>query len=295
MPSDQINATLKPRVICDPQALSKLRRFLRPQRPEIKRRYSGARTPAPSLIERVAFNARGHCKDERARARGIGNGCEIVERIRFRPMQILHDQEHRPARAHATQKRGGNPAFATVTRRVVHGIVERALLRWLRQVEKVIEEDQVIRCCGSAGDRIRCRGAALGFRRSRRHAEHACNECTKRIAPLARSKIENERDVTGKSARSRFLGEHLRQAGLADAGFAADVDDCAVPGLRNAVEHRLQHGDLATAAHQRHGGGRCWPGARADHAPYARRCVEPFEGNLPHGFELDQLLHRLLD
>jgi hypothetical protein len=100
--------------------------------------------------------------------------------------------------------------LAAVARRIIHGIVERALLRRLRQVQKVGKEDHVAGSRHAALEHASRRRAALRFRCTGAELEHTCDQGPDRVASLFHAEIEHERDMTGESARARFLRKCLR-------------------------------------------------------------------------------------
>ena len=71
---------------------------------------------------------------------GRGERGQMRERDAVRPMDILDPDHDRAAGAGAPQQLANRLALAAVTGLVVHGVVDRAQVRWLGGVEQVVEE-----------------------------------------------------------------------------------------------------------------------------------------------------------
>src|SRR3984893_2259078 len=118
-----------------------------------------------------------------------------------------------------------------IARRVVHRVIERAMLRQLRQIEEVGEKHHVVANRKSALDGACRRGAALRLRARRGQSEKTSDESASGVPPLPGAEIEHKRNMAGKAAFAGGGRKDLHEACLTDAGFAANADDPAMARL----------------------------------------------------------------
>ena len=106
---------------------------------------SAAASGAPSRIDRVALDAGGHHQQAGSVSHRRGQRRKMRQDLRVRPVQILDDDQGRAGSAGVRRDCRRDCAFAAIARGVVHRVIERPPFAELRQIKKIIEEDQLIR------------------------------------------------------------------------------------------------------------------------------------------------------
>ena len=188
------------------------------------------------------------------------------EREPVRPVHVLDDQE--PWRAGACpldQPRHGR-ALALVAAGVVHGVVERAQLDRLRQVEQVVEEHGVRLGHEAVGQGRAGRGSGrLGPAGEVVEAEQPAHEGPDRVPAGAGAEVEHEPGMAGEAGLLGRVLELLDQTGLADSGLAPHEHGPAAPAPDARVKDGAELAELGVAADERSAG----RGRRRGHSPQA--------------------------
>ena len=184
----------------------------------------------------------------------------------------------------STTSRRGRRALAVRTSRatvsrlprwrrgVVHGVVERAQLQRLRQIEQVVEVDPVLVGDQALGDRARGRRDPRLDAAAAWHLQQAADQRADRVLPGARAEVEHQALVLAEAQGLGLAPELLDQPGLADAGAAAQVDRVPGTAVATGLEQPPELGELRAPADEGAGGrrpdlGRCRSGARPRPAP----------------------------
>ena len=139
--------------------------------------------PAPaSLVDRIAVQARGQQQQAWAFGRDDGQSCQMGERDWVRPMHVLDHKEPGLRSAGPRDHPRQQLPLATIAVGIVHGLVDRAQRRGLRQIEQIVEEhavlfgDQRLRRCM----RRRRGGSRVGRAVDR---QQAAQQAADRVAP----------------------------------------------------------------------------------------------------------------
>ena len=223
-----VDASLQQLRVGEFQPLPELGGLLRPQRAEINCREPSAHAAPPSVVQRVAFDARRHRQDDPTFGGDFGDGSEGVERRAIGPVQIFDDQHQRPLRAQAAYQLDGDPLPAAGPNRIVHRPVERPQIRRLRNIQQVVQEHPIRRGHKSLTHRIACCLDPVLFRTRGSKREQARNQGPRGIASLAGAEVEHQRGMAGKALLPGEMADRLHQPCLADSCFTADVDDLSM-------------------------------------------------------------------
>ena len=136
------------------RALGHRHRLLAPKRAEVDGfERSAARPTLPSLVELVAVDARGHDQHRRALSHSAGKLGQMRERRAVGPMHVLDDQQSRLFSARSLDDPGEGAPLTANSRCVVHRIVQGAQFPGLRNIEEIVEEDELFRLHEILGQR----------------------------------------------------------------------------------------------------------------------------------------------
>ena len=198
--------------------------------------------------------------------------------LRVRPVQILDDDQGRAASAGVRRDCRRHCAFAAIARGVVHRVIERPPFAELRQIKKIIEEDQLLPGDDLLIDQTLDGLAPLLGRGGRREIKQALQQAANRVLTPADAEIEHQAPMRPKSPR---LGEGphlLDQSRLADAGLATHIDDMAGAPAERGLEDALELVEFGFAADE-HASVRRRRGVARNAAqpPSSDRRIDPLE------------------
>ena len=148
-----LDASKRDGMSCVDETSGQAQRLLPSQWTEIDgREWRSTATCAPRSVERVALDTRGHDQKAGTIRHRRGKRRKMFEHLRISPVKILHNDQHRSGAAAARDERRRQFAFAAVTSGVVHGVIKRAPLACLRQVEQVMKKNEPLRRDGPFSD-----------------------------------------------------------------------------------------------------------------------------------------------
>ena len=218
------------------------------QRPEIdghERTAAGA--GAPGVVERVALDPRGHDQDGAAGGRRIGKARQVIEGGLIGPVHVLDGEQEGRQRAGLAHQRGDRFARAAAARRAVHGVIERAQIGRLRQVQKIVQEHAPLGERGVRGDRpLECRLA--GRRLAGAQPEQTAHQRPDGVLAGRRAEVQDQTGVTGKTPRRGPALPLLEQSGLADAGLATEVYRLPRADVEAGLQRAIELRDLGASA-----------------------------------------------
>ncbi len=202
---------------------------------------------APCRIDRVPLDPAGHDQDHGQLRQRLRQFRQPVDQAAVGPVDVLDPQQQRAFAGQRLDETGGHPVPACGPRLFVHRIEERAQIGWLRQIEQLVQVNDVARIDESLVRTSRHGARAFALARRRAQPEQTAQDRRYRPPAAPCAEIEHQPRVTAHAKVGGDLEIAFDQLRLADPRFAAHEHHLLCPGLAAVGEHAFEPAQLRAA------------------------------------------------